>query len=195
MVGPLDGPVDGVIPVQSHRRLLGYTVGLQDIELPFTMRLAQENRWSSAYAMRVFEEYKRFCYLCMHSQRACTPSLDVDQAWHLHLTYSQDYWKRYCPDLLGKPLHHGPTLGGANEDVKFLDQYNETLAFYEQIFQVPPPADVWPAANIRFSEHLRLRWVDLSKVYAVEKKRVYKMISMLLMTTVIATASVMHLLF
>jgi hypothetical protein len=37
--------------------------------------------------------------------------------------------------------------------------------------------------------------VDLSKVYAVEKKRVYKMISMLLMTTVIATASVMHLLF
>lgn len=195
MVGPLEGPVDGVIPVQSHRRLLDYTVGLQDIELPFTTRLAQENGWSPAYAMRVFEEYKRFCYLCMHSPRACTPSLDVDQAWHLHLTYSQDYWKRYCPDLLGKPLHHGPTLGGVDEDVKFLDQYNGTLVFYEQIFQVPPPTDVWPAANIRFSENLRLRWVDLSKVYAVEKKRVYKMLSMLMIGTIFVTASVVHLFF
>ena len=97
---------EGKIPIESHRRLLSYTVGSDEVELPFTLRLAQENGWSLVYSKRVFEEYKRFCYMCMHSKIACTPSLDVDQAWHLHLTYSHDYWKRFCPELLGKPLHH-----------------------------------------------------------------------------------------
>jgi len=74
MVAPVEAPLDGVIPVAAHRRLLDYTVGPNDIALPFTQRLAQENAWSLAYAARVIEEYKRFSYLCIHSKRACTPS-------------------------------------------------------------------------------------------------------------------------
>jgi hypothetical protein len=34
---------------------------------------------------------------------------DVDQAWHLHLTFSENYWKVFCPQILGSPLHHHPT--------------------------------------------------------------------------------------
>ena len=195
MVAPLEAPLDGVISVAAHRRLLDYTVGPNDIALPFTQRLAQENAWSLAYAARVVEEYKRFCYLCIHSKRACTPSLDVDQAWHLHLTYSRDYWGEFCPNLLGQPLHHGPTDGGAEEDAKFLEQYNETLQYYEQVFQVPPPSDVWPEANIRFSQHLRLRWVDLSKVYAVQRKKVHKVLPILLLGTALLTVAITSLLF
>ena len=125
--------------------------------------------------------------MCMHSKKACTPSLDVDQAWHLHLTYSHDYWKRFCPELLGKPLHHGPTLGGSDEDFKFLEQYNETLEFYQQVFAVTPPTDIWPDADIRFSKNLRLRWVDLSKVYVVEKTKLYWFIPIVISITTVIT--------
>lgn len=184
----LESPNKGKIPIESHRRLLSYTIGSDDIELPFTLRLAQENGWSLTYSKRVFEEYKRFCYMCMHSKIACTPSLDVDQAWHLHLTYSHDYWKRFCPELLGKPLHHGPTLGGNEEDIKFLDQYNETLEFYQLVFGVNPPIDIWPGAEIRFSKNLRLRWVDLSRVYAIEKRKLYWIIPVMTSLTAIITA-------
>ena len=177
----LESPRDGSIPVDSHRKLLAYTVGSDEVELPFTLRLAQENGWSLVYSKRVFEEYKRFCYMCMHSKRACTPSLDVDQAWHLHLTYSQDYWDVFCPNLLGKPLHHGPTLGGGDEDVKFLEQYEETLEFYEQIYGTPPPDDIWPESQVRFSNELRLRWVNLSTVYVLEKSKMKWFVPMLIM--------------
>ena len=186
-ISTLESLDEGKITIESHRRLLSYTVGCDDVELPFTLRLAQENGWSLVYSKRVFEEYKRFCYMCMHSKMSCTPSLDVDQAWHLHLTYSHDYWKRFCPELLGKPLHHGPTLGGNDEDIKFLEQYNETLQFYEQVFGVVPPKDIWPDANIRFSNTLRLRWVDLSKVYAIEKKKLYWLVPLMISFTGIIT--------
>lgn len=184
---PLEPLHEGRIPTTSHRRLLDYSVGSDRVELPFTRRLAQENGWSLTYSNRVFEEYKRFCYLCMNSKRACTPSLDVDQAWHLHLTYSRDYWERFCPELLGKPLHHGPTLGGNDEDVRFLEQYNETLQFYNDVFGVEAPKDIWPSAAIRFSNKLRLRWVDVSKVYPIEKKKVYWLIP--LMVSFVAAAT------
>lgn len=184
----LEPPQDGRIPLESHRELLAYTIGSDDVELPFTLRLAQENGWSLVYSKRVFEEYKRFCYMCMHSKRPCTPSLDVDQAWHLHLTYSHDYWGVYCPNLLGKPLHHGPTLGGTDEDVKFLEQYDETLEFYEQIYGISPPNDIWPGAHIRFSNNLRLRWVNLSDVYVLDKKKLKWFVPMLILLT--ATLSI-----
>ena len=89
--------------------------------------------------------------------------------------------------MLGKPLHHGPTLGGNDEDIKFLEQYNETLQFYEQVFGVVPPKDIWPDANIRFSNTLRLRWVDLSKVYAIEKKKLYWLVPLIISLTGIIT--------
>jgi len=92
-----------------------YTIGPEDAVLPFAARLARENGWSTAYAARVIEEYKRFCFLAVTGDSEVTPSDAVDQAWHLHLTYSRDYWDRFCPEILGSQLHHGPTAGGGTE--------------------------------------------------------------------------------
>jgi hypothetical protein len=78
-----------------------------------------------------------------------TPSDAVDQAWHLHLTYSRDYWDRLCGEVLGQPLHHGPTAGGSDERHRYFAQYADTLASYERWFGAPPPADIWPDAHRR----------------------------------------------
>ncbi|WP_443026122.1 glycine-rich domain-containing protein, partial [Sphingomonas sp. CCH9-H8] len=69
-----------------------------------------------------------------------TPSDAVDQAWHLHLTYTRDYWEHFCPDVLGRALHHGPTAGGADEHRRYYRQYAETLARYEAAFGIAPPS-------------------------------------------------------
>ena len=92
----------------------------------FEQRLARENGWRAEFAAHVIEEYKRFCFLAVTGTEAFTPSDQVDQAWLLHLTYSRDYWERFCPEVIGKPLHHGPTKGGEAEQVdagggEFLD--------------------------------------------------------------------------
>lgn len=132
------------------QRLAAHDIGPPDADLTFTARLARENRWSAAYADRVIGEYKRFCWLAVMAGHEVTPSDAVDQAWHLHLTYSRDYWDRFCPQVLGMPLHHGPTAGGPVERSRYYEQYARTLQSYEVHFGAPPPADIWAPAARRF---------------------------------------------
>ena len=55
-------------------------------EYSFHQRLAHEQKWSPAFAEKVIGEYKKFVYLAMVAGHPVTPSEQVDQAWHLHLT-------------------------------------------------------------------------------------------------------------
>ena len=89
--GPLRPPFEGTIPSLSHKRLIAYSVGPQNVDLSFKKRLAHENGWDLAMAERAFQEYKRFAYMCVHSDNPCTPSVEVDQVWHLHMTYTVSY--------------------------------------------------------------------------------------------------------
>ncbi|UAB77371.1 hypothetical protein INR77_11195 [Erythrobacter sp. SCSIO 43205] len=132
------------------RRLEGYTIGPVDAEFTFAARLARENRWTVEHAEAVIHEYKRFCYLACTAEHEVTPSDAVDQVWHLHLTFSREYWGEFCPTVLGMDLHHGPTAGGTVERTRYYDQYAQTFRSYERTFGEPPPADIWPSAGRRF---------------------------------------------
>lgn len=147
---------------QSHpvwQSLSYYRIGPDDAALSFAQRLARENGWSLDHAERVIEEYKRFCFLAVTAPHAVTPSDAVDQAWHLHLTYTRDYWERFCPEILGRPLHHGPTAGGAAEGHRYFAQYADTLRSYEAAFGLPP-AEIWPDAARRFLRDPQARRVN-----------------------------------
>ncbi len=121
--------------VELWQRLEQFQLDSAEAALPFSARLARENNWSPAYTQRVIAEYKRFAFLAAAAGHPVSPSEDVDQAWHLHLTYSENYWKVFCPGILGQPLHHQPTRGGVTERDKFQDWYARTLASYESFFR------------------------------------------------------------
>lgn len=133
-------------------RLRDYRIGPPDAEFTFVQRLARENRWPESTAEEVLQEYLRFCYLAVTADHEVTPSDQVDQAWHLHLTYSRDYWQRFCPDVLGCDLHHGPTAGGSAERQRYYHQYAETLKSYEEAFGQAPPGTIWSPARERFGQ-------------------------------------------
>lgn len=124
--------------------------GERGCALPFAERLARENGWTRGYAERVFAEYKRFLYLAALGEHAVTPSDAVDQTWHLHLVYTRSYWDELCGKLLGRPLHHHPTLGGPEERARFLSQYAATLDSYARVFGERPDPRIWPAPAQRF---------------------------------------------
>lgn len=155
----MSSPADAAL----WQRIADHHIGPADASLSFTARLARENRWDAAHAERVIGEYKRFCYLAMTAGHEVTPSDAVDQAWHLHLTYSRDYWQTFCPAVLGADLHHGPTAGGAVERERYYRQYADTLAAYEAAFGAQPPRDVWPDAHRRFAvdpKNVRVNFFD-----------------------------------
>lgn len=128
--------------------------------LSFTQRLARDNAWSVAYAAEVVAEYRRFLFLAVRAGHPITPSDAVDQAWHLHLVYTQSYWHDLCRDILGRPLHHGPTQGGRDEGEKFADWYEQTLASYRRLFAARPPAHIWPRAAERFGDAPHFRRIN-----------------------------------
>lgn len=139
--------------------------------LTFTARLARENGWTIGKAVRVVDEYRRFVFLALTAGHAVTPSEDVDQAWHLHLAYTRDYWQIFCRNVLGEPLHHGPTRGGRAAADRYDDQYRQTLAAYEAAFDTPPPADIWPTPEQRFGPDLAWRRVNVANHWVVPKPR------------------------
>ena len=120
-----------------------------DHVLSFSRRLAREQGWRAGFARGAVEEYRRFCFLAVTAGTPMTPSLEVDAVWHLHLTYTRDYWDVWCPQVLRLPLHHDPTEGGAAAQQRFRAQYARTLLAYEGAFG-PPPAAYWPATHRRF---------------------------------------------
>lgn len=152
--------------------LSAYEVGPLDADLPFNRRLARENGWTDAHAARVFEEYRRFLYLAVTAPHPVTPSDAVDQAWHLHLTYTRDYWGRLCPQVLGRALHHGPTKGGRTEGERFFEQYALTLRSYEAAFG-PAPEDIWPDARRRLRVDPEARRVHPRDVLIIPRRHAW----------------------
>ncbi|MFA6117056.1 MAG: hypothetical protein WC729_23865 [Sphingomonas sp.] len=169
--------------------LFPYSIGPEDAALSFVARLARENGWSLGYAERVIGEYKKFCFLAVTGETEVTPSDAVDQAWHLHLTYSRDYWERFCPEVLGRPLHHGPTAGGAGERGRFFDQYAETLKRYERVFGDAPPPDIWPGGARRLIDDPKARRVHPRDAFIIPRRTAL----LSLLTILLAAAAVLAL--
>ena len=139
--------------------------------LSFGQRLARENNWSAAFTRSVLSEYKRYVFLAMTAGHPVCPSDAVDQAWHLHLTYTRSYWDDFCGRVLGRPLHHGPTRGGREEDVKHHEMYAKTLAAYRDAFGHEAPADVWHPADVRFGEDVAFSRVNTLSNWVIPKPR------------------------
>lgn len=148
-----------------------HVIGPPEATLPFTERLARENGWTPDHAARVVEEYKRFCFLAVTAGHAVTPSDAVDQAWHLHLTYSRDYWEHFCPSVLGRPLHHEPTTGEIDARHRYFRQYAETLKSYERTFGESSPADLWPTGAQRLLDDPKARRIHPREGFFVTPRR------------------------
>ena len=167
--------------IELWRRLESFQFDEPQVALPFTARLARENGWSREFAHRVTHEYKRFAFLCVVAGHPCTPSEQVDQAWHLHLIYTRSYWDAFCGGVLRQPLHHGPTRGGAEEAGKYTNWYARTLTSYRLHFG-EPPVDIWPPAAKRFGEDIRVKRVNVARNWVIAKPKwwpVMKLVSLL----------------
>lgn len=103
----------------------------------FTARLARENRWSSAFAEAVVDEYAKFLFIAREGGHPVSPSPMIDKAWHLHLLYTREYWSDFCPNILGFNLEHSPHTGNPSDSEKFDEWTIQTLNSYRKFFGTP----------------------------------------------------------
>ncbi|MBD2187819.1 TIGR04222 domain-containing membrane protein [Pseudanabaena mucicola] len=154
--------------LEIYQRIQKFSLD-QDVPFSFSHRLARDNNWTQNYAQRVIIEYKRFVFLAIAAGHPVTPSDQVDQAWHLHLSYTRSYWQEFCPHVLQTELHHQPTKGGKSEKVKFHDWYSRTLESYRHFFEEEPPIDIWSTAKERFGQDLQFVRVNTSQNWIIPK--------------------------
>lgn len=150
-----------------YRQIQAFEIDQPGVTLPFSKRLARDHQWSLSYTGRVIEEYKKFLFLAVVADHPVAPSNAVDQAWHLHLTYTHSYWDDLCARILSRPLHHHPAQGGARE--LFWDCYSKTLDSYESIFGYSAPADIWPSPAVRFWQAGILRQVSSQDYWMIPR--------------------------
>lgn len=152
-----------------YQRIIEFNIDSGPVDFSFTARLARENGWTFSYSKRVVHEYKRFIFLIVNANHPVAPSDQVDQAWHLHLTYSRSYWDHLCHDIIGRQLHHTPTRGGSEEAVKFAVWYDNTLETYERVFGTPAPTDLWPNGAIRFGDNFFFQRINTRRYWIIRK--------------------------
>ena len=135
-------PVAAVDPraIELLERIEAHGFNASDDPLGFESRLADDNGWTLGYALAVVEEYRRFLVLTQVAGHAVSPSPDVDEAWHLHLTRTAHY-DAFCGALFGRFLHHEPARPG--EGARYQDMYRGTLNAYRKVFGFTAPAVVW----------------------------------------------------
>lgn len=180
-------------PMSTHqlalyKRIQAFSFDSEDDDLPFSSRLARDNGWSLDFALEVIEEYRRFAFLAIAADHPVTPSDQVDQIWHLHLTYTRSYWDDFCANALKAPLHHEPTKGGNKEAQKFGEWYNQTLASYEQFFDETPPKQVWPTAEDRFGRDSHFVRVNSQQKWVIPKPPISREVVGALLAVAIAVA-------
>jgi hypothetical protein len=137
-------------------------------QLTFAARLQRENGWTQPYTLRVIDEYKKFIFFCCTSTSPVTPSDPVDQAWHLHLTYTKSYWNNLCRDTLGKEIHHNPTKGGKSEQERFSTLYKGSHDIYVEYFGCHPPSNIWHDNTTRFGD-VNFQRVNTSRNWVIKK--------------------------
>lgn len=136
-----------VLENELWKRLQCFSLDSLNADFPFSKKLAKEENWTESFTSKAIEEYKKFVYLCCTLPNGASPSEVVDKVWHMHLIYTQNYWEEFCPNVLQQKLHHHPSKGGKNENVKHQAWLYETLKHYEDIFGEKAPEDIWINQN------------------------------------------------
>lgn len=150
------------------KKIEAFELDKNDSQFTFSQRLARDNRWTHDFAKQVIIEYKKFIYLCCTGYGEITPSDAVDQAWHLHLTYTKSYWVNLCRNTLGMMVHHNPTAGGEAEKRRYSNDYNLVRKAYLEEFGYEPPHDIWPSNKDRFSA-INYKRINLSDYWLIKK--------------------------
>ncbi len=78
-------------------------------------------------------------------------SEDVDQAWHVRLLDTEDYWNRLRDDILGRLLDHRLAKGTKDDHKTLRAEFEEVMDRDRATFGAPLE-EIWPPARARLRD-------------------------------------------
>lgn len=95
-------------------------------------RISKDTGCDYPEALEIFQDTKRFLYLCGAYGGGLAPSARVDDGWHAFILFTKDYMD-FCMDYFGKYLHHYPNVDGFSKQ-KGVEQVKRTLKLANAVF-------------------------------------------------------------
>jgi len=120
----------------------------QNAEYSFSVRLADENKWTIYFTEQAILEYKRFMYLAATAEEMVSPSEIVDIVWHQHLIFTKSY--QSLGKILDKKIEHIPSTHNTSQKETFVRAKQRTTQLYEVNFG-KQPIEFWTYVNMEDS--------------------------------------------
>lgn len=94
-------------------------------------------------AEQIEPEYKRFIALnVLFPDEKIPIAGDVDEMWHTHIMFTENY-EQFCRQMNnGRMMHHRPTINEAEAKLLLGDFTGNTLRLYERVFG-KPDMSIW----------------------------------------------------
>jgi uncharacterized membrane protein YgcG len=141
---------EDIVPTQLWDRVSEAFGGADASTRAFASKIARKHGWSTRYALRAIDEYRKFVFLGVTGDVIVTPSKAIDTVWHEHLLFTRAY-RDFCRDVLGRDFDHNPELlPTAEQTTTFAQQFEATLERYRAEFHVNPPHDIWGTPKFKW---------------------------------------------
>jgi len=110
------------------------TSRLKSYKFPYHFKetLRRKQQWSDKRVDLEISNYLKFCFLAKYHSPV-TPSISVDEVWHMHLENEASY-KDFCDNYLKFNLIHLPGNGSVEDEQKHKRQYESTNDSYRSNF-------------------------------------------------------------
>ncbi len=139
----------GIVPTHMWDQVTAVFGGADASTKAFASKIARKHSWSTHFALRAIEEYRKFVFLGLTADFVVTPSKVIDTVWHEHLLFTRAY-REYCRDVLRRDFDHNPELlPTEDQTAAYARQYAATLARYQAEFHVIPPDDIWGTTKFK----------------------------------------------
>jgi len=89
----------------NQRLLLAKMMAYQHPEV--VARLERKLSLSNKQAVELFDDVKRFLFLCVTSSKALAPTKKIDDGWHEFILFTKDY-TMFGNEYYGRFIHHRP---------------------------------------------------------------------------------------
>lgn len=109
---------------------------IRDLDLiRVASRLHTEKGWDEKTTATAIERYRGFLTLASENV-TIAPTADIDEVWHAHILETRAYAED-TERILGRFLHHNPTLEEFDDPSQQSLIFAETSAIWESRFGVP----------------------------------------------------------
>lgn len=134
------GQQTGALSAPDHELLTAVLAYQHD---PLVGRIMKELGIEEPKARQIFEDTKRFLFICGTCNGKWSPSMEIDEGWHNFIMFTQDY-ADFCNRFFGRFIHHVPNLPGETPDKS---RPRRTLVAAIQLFGKENLSECWVYRN------------------------------------------------